>query len=236
MEPTNPAIALHNFNAVPRHIPDLLKTVNTSATELTAVAPLPKSPTAISILSYAREHLPTPTLHHSLRVFQYGVAIANDHFPSENLNLETYFVASLLHDIGTIPENISTALISFEFHGGIIAHGLLSAHDVKQADAVAEAIIRHQDIDDIGSGNITFLGALLQLATLYDNAGANDKLVADVTREFVVAEYPRLKWSSCFEAAITEECQRKPWSHTTKIGRDKFVGFIKGNTKGNAME
>ena len=233
-----PDIAKHNFNAVPRHIPTLLESLEpkSKAVPLQTLIPLPSSSIANFILSYAREKLPTPTLHHSLRVYQYGTSIAETFFPNHNLNKETFLLASLLHDIGTIPENLHSALISFEFQGGLISHGLIREHDQAQAEAVAEAIIRHQDVDDMGSGNITFLGALLQLATLYDNAGANDELVADETRELVVKEIPRLEWSGCFESVIREECESKPWAHTTKIGEERFASLIRGNTKGNALE
>ena len=58
--------------------------------------------------------------------------------------------------------------MSFEFYGGVLAHSLLhkdlSAPTV-QAEAVTEAIIRHQDIGT--SGKITTLGQLIQLATIF---------------------------------------------------------------------
>ena len=235
---SNPDIAAYNFNAVPRHIPTLLEALDPKpkAVPLQALIPIPRSSVADTILSYVKEKLPTHTLHHSLRVYQYGTSIAETFFPEHNLNRETFFLTSLLHDIGTTPENLHSALISFEFQGGLIAHSLIREHNNAQAEAVAEAIIRHQDVDDIGNGEITFLGALIQLATLYDNAGANDELVADETRELVVHEIPRLKWSGCFESVIREECETKPWAHTTKMGKEKFIGLIRGNSKGNAME
>ena len=58
--------------------------------------------------------------------------------------------------------------MSFEFYGGMLAHSLLlnDLHvPVQQAEAVTEAVIRHQDIGT--KGKITRLGQLIQLATIF---------------------------------------------------------------------
>jgi cyanamide hydratase family protein with HD domain len=57
--------------------------------------------------------------------------------------------------------------MSFEFHGGFVALGLLQEFGASksQAESVCEAIIRHQDLGD--SGSISSLGALIQLATVF---------------------------------------------------------------------
>ena len=58
--------------------------------------------------------------------------------------------------------------MSFEFYGGILAHGLLYKENSaprEQADSVAEAIMRHQDIGEVGK--ITTVGLLIQLATIF---------------------------------------------------------------------
>ena len=82
-------------------------------------------------------------------------------------SLETYFLASLLHDIGTTQENIHATLMSFEFYGGYLALKLLQDYGApkEQAESVTEAIIRHQDLGNVGT--ITTIGQLLQLATLF---------------------------------------------------------------------
>lgn len=54
--------------------------------------------------------------------------------------------------------------MSFEFYGGLLAREFLVKHDVVLAEAVAEAVIRHQDLGT--SGKITSLGLLIQLATI----------------------------------------------------------------------
>lgn len=77
-----------------------------------------------------------------------------------------------------------------------------------QAEAVAEAIFRHQDLGD--TGKITFLGQLIQLATIYDNMGGNPGLVHSDTKIEVNEMFPRLGWSQCFAATIREENGLKP--------------------------
>jgi cyanamide hydratase len=234
------AVAAHNFEAVPRDLKKLVESADSGkkAVPHREVYSLPSSTIAKDVLSYAEEELPKPTLQHSLRVFQFGMAIAEDFFPEWKLNSETWLAACLLHDIGTTPKNQSSTLLSFEFQGGMIAYSKTQSYgsSQEQSEAVAEAIIRHQDIDEASKGSITRLGALLQLATLYDNAGQFAELVDETTLDAVVQACPRLKWSGCFSAAVAHECDTKPYSHTTKIGKDDFIGMIKGNKVGNAKE
>ncbi len=63
----------------------------------------------------------------------------------------------MLHDIGTAEAYFESTRMSFDIYGGFLAletlKSLGSAHD--QAEAVAEAIVRHQDV-----GLIILLNAL----------------------------------------------------------------------------
>lgn len=133
----------------------------------------------------------------------------------------------LLHDIGTTNENLHATLLSFEFYGGLLALDLLQGHNAPkpQAESVAECIIRHQDLGKVGE--ITQLGAVIQLATVFDNVGLNPNLVDKATIESVVAAFPRNKWTSCFVSTLQEEVGLKPWCHTTAI--DNFVEHVRGN-------
>ncbi|KAL4734432.1 hypothetical protein BDV11DRAFT_54919 [Aspergillus similis] len=195
--------------------------------------PIPDTPLCRRIQEYARSRLPQPTYHHSLRVYHYGLAMKCYAFPNWTFSDETYFLACMLHDIGTTRENLHATKLSFEFYGGYLALDVLqtqyNAGDAvaskDQAESVAEAIIRHQDLRDIGT--ITALGQLVQLATIFDNIGGHENLVHDDTVEVVVEHYPRLKWSSCFAATVAEEVELKPWAHTTALG--DFKGHILAN-------
>lgn len=128
---------------------------------------------------------------------------------------------------------MASTRLSFEFKGGIQALALLRDYGSSkdQAEAVCETIIRHQDLGT--EGNITFLGQLIQLATIYDNVGGHpsvknfDEIIDDKTREEVNAAFPREDWLGCFAAFIRKEESLKPWCHTTHIPR--FAEQVEGN-------
>lgn len=113
-----------------------------------------------------------------------GTALVKTHFPSWSYDSETYYLSCLLHDIGTADAFLATTKMSFEFKGAIVARDIILANGgiEDQADGVCETIIRHQDIfvkgyvsvlvlykilnRMRGSGNITMIGQILQLATI----------------------------------------------------------------------
>jgi cyanamide hydratase len=98
-----------------------------------------------------------------------GIAIARFSFPIwlTPSFIETYFFTCLLHDIGTTDTNIAATLMSFEFYGGMLALDLLGKEGAPkaQAESVAEAVMRHQDLGD--TGTLSSIGALIQLATIF---------------------------------------------------------------------
>ncbi|KAL4933230.1 putative urea hydro-lyase/cyanamide hydratase [Aspergillus undulatus] len=199
--------------------------------------PIPDTPLSKRIQEYARSHLPEPTFHHSMRVYHYGLAIKRYAFPVWEFSDETYFLTCMLHDIGTTRENLNATKLSFEFYGGYLALDVLrndpgsdradanASATQAQAESVAEAIIRHQDIRDVGT--ITAVGQLVQLATIFDNIGGHSQLVHDDTVKNVIEHWPRLKWSSCFATTVGQEVELKPWAHTTALG--DFQGSILKN-------
>lgn len=134
----------------------------------------------------------------------------------------------MLHDIGATAKNMHSTYLSFEFKGAMIAYDLLRSlgAPIPQAEAIYEAIIRHQDLGD--TGTITTLGALVLLATVFDNVGLNPELVDRATIESVVEAYPRKKWTDCFASIVRDEIKAKPWCHTTHI--DGFAEKVEGNT------
>lgn len=137
----------------------------------------------------------------------------------------TWALCCLLHDIGTAEAYFKATRMSFDIYGGIKAMEVLkvlgSSHD--QAEAVAEAIIRHEDMGV--DGTITFMGQLIQLATLYDNVGVYEgvqdfgKLIPEPTRAEINTAFPRLRWCNWFANTVREEESNKPWCHTTHIPR-----------------
>ena len=176
---TNP-ITLYGLTPVPSS-PTTLFTSTPSPphhpthTPFLTTLPIPQTPLSTRINEYALANLPTPTYNHSRRVYHYGLAIRNYRFPFPEWEFddETWFCACLLHDIGTTGANLEGSRLSFEFKGGFLALGVLQEKQQgegdgiapqDQAESIAEAIIRHQDL--CSKGNITALGQLLQLASL----------------------------------------------------------------------
>jgi cyanamide hydratase len=160
------------------------------------------------------------------------MAIVSQCFPSWSSSTfnETYFLTSLLHDIGATPKNMPDTHMSFEFFGGIIALNTLRSFSspTPQAESVAESIMRHQDAGN--TGTLSRMGALTQLATIFDNMSwdSTKPLVAKETIEDVVKQFPRLKWSGCFAKIIRAEVGLKPWCHTTHLTED-FPRGVEGN-------
>jgi cyanamide hydratase len=156
------------------------------------------------------------------------MAILKQQFPTNPLSPSTMALTALLHDIGH--SHLRATQLSFEFYGGFLSLNLLRDQlhaSQSQAEAVAEAIIRHQDIGTVGK--ISFLGQLIQLATLYDNGGQNPELVSKETRDDVNREFPRRGWAQCFSSSIREENSLKPWAHTTKCGEEEFPNMLLEN-------
>ncbi|CAG8291910.1 unnamed protein product [Penicillium salamii] len=231
--------ALYGFTPVESSSQRLLLSVNpTSPAPFIPVSATPIPDTSLSrrIDEYARSHLPVPTYNHSLRVYHYGLAMKSHLFPTWAFTDETYFLACLLHDIGTTETNLNSTKLSFEFYGGFLALDVLQKSPASdpdavasrdQAESVAEAIIRHQDLCQ--QGKITAVGQLLQLATIFDNTGAYSECVHSSTIEDVTNHFPRINWSHCFVATINREIELKPWCHTTTLGEDAFPAKVLGN-------
>jgi cyanamide hydratase len=113
--------------------------------------------------------------------------------------------------------------MSFGFYGALKALEFLATVDtpIDQAEAVAETIIRHQDLGIEGS--ITFLGQLIQLATIYEyvsdypTIGGFGGLIHHDSLVDVHKLFPREGWLRCFGDLIFEEENMKPWCHSTHI-------------------
>lgn len=165
-----------------------------------------------------------------------GTVIAKRLLPknAEALSSSTWALTCLLHDIGTAEAYFTSTRMSFDIYGGIKAMEVLKVlgSSTDQAEAVAEAIIRHEDMGV--DGTITFLGQLIQLATLYDNVGVYDGIenfgswVDEATRGSVNTAFPRHGWCSWFACTVRKEEANKPWCHTTHI--PQFDKQMEANT------
>ncbi|KAG6366131.1 hypothetical protein INS49_000307 [Diaporthe citri] len=226
----NNEIAIHGWTPVVRDHKALLAGkpyINRPTALLVKDIQFPSDDIVAKVRKHAKENLPAPTFNHSMRVFYFASAILEQQFPdlAKSLSRSTLALTALLHDIGTTHGNLRATQLSFEFYGGYLALDLVGKQleaPKSQAEAVAEAVIRHQDLGS--TGTITFLGQLIQLATVYDNMGDNPEIVHLDTKVDVNKAFPRLGWSKCFSATIREEVGLKPWAHTTHLEEDFPIG------------
>ncbi|KAK0715264.1 hypothetical protein B0H67DRAFT_665302 [Lasiosphaeris hirsuta] len=232
--PAADTVALHGWTAVPADAEAILQGkpyLYKPSPLLVDDIPFPSDDALVSrVQKYAQEKLLPQTFNHSMRVYYWATTILRQQFPSHtSLSLSTLALTCLLHDIGTTHENLRATQLSFEFYGGLLALNLLeiSSPPSPPEAAVCEAIIRHQDLGTVG--NITFLGQLIQLATLYDNMGGHPEIVHAATRDDVNRAFPRGGWSRCFAATIREENGLKPWAHSTHLGEEAFPEGVLAN-------
>ncbi|KAK6380636.1 hypothetical protein LTS17_004836 [Exophiala oligosperma] len=207
----------------------------------TRTKPATTKPDPVEISSLA-----VPRTELAARVDNYGCAIARQCFPDFGLAPgsaleETWFLTAMLHDIGTAEEFLSSTRLSYEFWAGVHALDILQDPSLtglgdekasetgmaprEQAESVAEAIIRHQDVQDKGS--LTLMTRLIHLGTLLDNIGAGAELVNRKTIENVVREYPRPGWGGCFKRTVEKEKKIKPYAMVSRI--EGFEGLIEKN-------
>ncbi|KAL2414252.1 hypothetical protein ABEF95_002395 [Exophiala dermatitidis] len=202
-------------------------TANPAAMDISSLSP-PQTALATRVAAYAQAKLDGDTYRHSMRVYSYGCAMARQCFPQFELSPgspldETWFLTALLHDIGTSAEFLTPGCtrLSFEFWGlgsdsvTAAAAAAVAVAPREQAESVAEAIIRHQDIQD--NGNITLMTRLTHLGTLLDNIGAGAHLVHSQTIDNIVHEYPRPGWSGCFERTVKKEKSFMPYAMVSRI-------------------
>lgn len=201
---------------------------NPSPVDISSLQP-PATPLATRVAQYVQTKLDPDTYRHSLRVYSYGCAIARQCFPEMELEPgskldETWFLTAMLHDIGTCDEFLTSTRLSYEFFAGFHALDLLQDPTITggegvaprhQAESVTEAIVRHQDVQDMG--NITVVTRLIHWGTLLDNIGAAADFVHEDTISNVVRAYPRPGWSGCFKKTVEKEKAFKPYTMVSRI-------------------
>ncbi|KAK6700269.1 hypothetical protein SNK05_013068 [Fusarium graminearum] len=226
---SSPEAKTNGWTAVPLNAKNILDTVGKLAEVPTYKAEDIQFPSDDKLVAeaqaFAKARLSPEAYNHSMRVFYWGNILAKrllpEHFGA--LSTSTWALTCLLHDIGTADVFFTSTHMSFDLYGGIKAMEVLKVlgGTTDQAEAVAEAIIRHQDVGV--DGTITFLGQLIQLATLYDNVSVYEGIqdygswVDEATRDNINRAFPRHKWTSCFASVIRQEESNKPWCHSTHI-------------------
>ena len=196
-------------------------------------AVIPTDPASQAALNLAIEHLQTPILNHSLRVFFYAQELLTrgqnpdrdsklPPFPDPS-DLPLVFVAAILHDIGTTEKFNGNA--RFEVEGGDAAKDLLKEHgwSEEQSHQVWIAIAIHASP---GIAERIFpLSSLIRTAVKIDFTKSYQQLweTEDLTKELESdAVLPRLEAEKCLADAVVAQARTSP---SGEIDKEELAGW-----------
>ena len=167
--------------------------------------------------------------NHAVRSYAFGAAYARGH--DLDFDLELFYVAALLHDVGLTNPFDSNAL-PFEEAGGHVARVLTAGFGWPMArrDRAAEVIVLHMRNDVSADEDVE--SHLLQVGTSADVSGLR---VAEFDPQFVadlLAEYPRLAFGPEFVRLVTDQADRKPSS----AAADLVAGGVAARIAANPLE
>ena len=119
----SPTTKSYGFTTLPADQSKTPPSNNSPASVDASTLELPDTALAQRVLAYVSSKLNWQTVNHSLRVYSYGLAIARECYPEWKLEQEeglkeTWFLAAMLHDIGTSEETLEGTRLSFEFWAG----------------------------------------------------------------------------------------------------------------------
>ncbi len=168
---------------------------------------IPDSAFAVKAIEVARALCPEFMLRHCFRSYCFGAILAaRNRLP---LDRETFFVASMLHDLGLSDAHADDPG-SFEWVGAGLAHTIcLSAKQAEtRAATIHNAIALHTSVGlaDRCQPEI----ALLHFGTGMDLFGMRIEEMPKDALELVLATYPRVGFKADFSPCLSHQTQRKP--------------------------
>ncbi len=179
---------------------------------------IPGSDLAMRATSFARSLEPDFVFHHSVRTYLYGVAVG--HHLGLRPDRELLYVASILHDVGLMPEHDGDG--DFELQGARVAHELVLEEglDEVRAALVHESIALHTSAGIAGGREPEI--ALTHYGAGLDVIGLRREDVADTTHDAIVAAWPREQFKERFSAILDDQAARKPGCY---IAAAMKIGF-----------
>jgi cyanamide hydratase len=189
---------------------------------------IPSTSVAEKAVRYAHDKLDPAIFNHSNRVYYLGAVMVDDYLPQWKFDLDTYFLTSVLHDIGTAPSLQLTTALSFEYFGGIHAREKLLEFGAPnlQADEVAEGIIRHTDSHE---GNIRQNGYIIQMTTTMDVRSTNPQWFHPHTVNRVIEKFPRLGFNNVFADRMQVEFDEKPGCYLSTRDVPTYLKCVRNN-------
>eukprot|EP00249_Psilotum_nudum_P009479 c21960_g1_i1 orf=644-1396(-) len=192
--------------------------------------PLPCSLLTEKASQYALDVVDPSVFTHSLRSYYFGTAIAIENFPDLKWDPETFYLASILHDIGCTHAAIRETRVSFEFYGGMLAHNFLITKGATKvvADTVMEAICRHKDLQSSSSGHSPE-GQMLMFGAQLDVLGNYSGLINRHTIDDVVTKYPRDNFHNVFADLLLDEVNVKHYCTGVRAVETGLIDQIRNN-------
>ena len=185
---------------------------------------IPDSSLAVKATAMVEQCSPLFLLNHCIRTYCFGVAIARHlHLKAD---LEVFYLASIMHDIGLVEPQASREG-SFEVVGADTALEYLLEQNAAQekADMVHEAIALHSAVGIVHKREAEM--ALVHYGAGVDVIGFRVEDIAPQTRDAIIAAYPRHNFKSEFSALIDRQAEMKPQCHIAGHHGLGFCGKIK---------
>ncbi|KAF8583109.1 hypothetical protein K439DRAFT_1634691 [Ramaria rubella] len=196
---------------------------------------VPDTPLVRSAISYAKSESPAWLFHHVMRSWLFAVKLAETE--KATLDEETLAVATILHDLGLVPEHVSPER-RFEVDGAISAVSFLKAqhgnggdlHSIEPAEHFKQKLRELTVWDAVAMHTTPSLAhytvpevAYCQRGIAVDFVGRGLELLPDAAATFgaILAEYPHLEMKDGFRECLCTLARNKP--QTTY---DNFVGAI----------
>lgn len=174
----------------------------------------------------ARRYCSPPLYAHSVRSYLWGVAYAQRQ--GLELDVELFYVAAMLHDLG-LCRPFDAHEMPFEAAGGQVAWvlGAGAEWSPQRRGRVAEVIERHMlpSVDPA----VDVEGHVLEVSTGIDVSGRGIDLIPEQWCEQVMAAWPRLALASEFAECLRLQGERKPTSRAADLIRGGVAEALRRN-------
>ena len=169
--------------------------------------PDPSTPAARAALAVATRYHSPALLHHSVRSYLWGAAMAV--VDGIEHDAELLYVAALMHDLGLVAAFDSHAL-PFEDAGGHVAWvlGAGAGWAPARCDRAAQVIVAH--MHEPVAADVDPESHLLHRSTGLDISGRGVESVPADLRAEVLGRWPRLDLAAEFNACFADQAARKP--------------------------
>ena len=177
---------------------------------------------------YARKIVSPVTYLHSVRTYQFGVAIAKH--AGQEFDREVFYLASILHDLGLGEKFRGPG--DFELNGARAAHEFLNreTYDTLKANLIHEAIALHTSVGELDEKEPEV--RLVHLGAGLDVIGIQRQNVAKSTLKGILQANSYKGFQDEFIKHVNREAKEKPSCHFASHVRLGFAGMIKSNPLG----